>query len=157
MQYTNYDEFAELVGMITGGTKFADEEDSVEGYLKSIGAPEPEDYRGFYETDKVTREKLTKFLEDNPDYHLCTVTSDSDEVESEEQMKWWLELNPDKTKEDWEQLCEEDDDFYENFREEHYVSCYTIDNSVRLVNRMGYFLCNGDKDEKIWLCEVERD
>ena len=142
--FTDYDEFKKEVGLI---------DDLAE--LKRINAPVPEHENGMYETIRSQTEPLQKFLEANPEYHLATVTSDGDGTESDEHEKIWFEQNPDKKAEDFEDFSE-NEILWEKFQEDFPVCVFTIDNQVRRVNRMGYFLCRGNKDNGIYLCEVER-
>lgn len=132
--FSDFSEFAARVGLMTdiaeikktGAFHFAKCDDS-----------------GLFDTDDL--QALNAFCQAKPQYHLATVTSDSDEGESD--------------------LCEElaaregliwdemDEDAQIEFRESREISVYTIDNQVRIINRMGYFLCSGDSDRELFLEE----
>ncbi len=138
--YDDYEKFCKRVGLI----------ESLEE-LEKIGAPVPAHENGMYETYREQTIPLTEFLKANQQYHLATWVDEGDE--DGELCKIWLEQNPEMTEEDWIEL---DDDFIEKFREDNYVSVFVVDNCCRWVNRIGYYLCNGDKDETIHLVEINR-
>jgi hypothetical protein len=143
LNYTDSDAFDARVGLIYDPER-----------LRAIGAPAYFDENGMFDYDKEFFEQIDAFLAANPQYHLATLTSDSDDAESEAVKRVWLKLHPECTEDDYERLSEENDDFYENFREEYPVFVTTISNSRRWVNRMGFYLCDGDPNEEISLCEV---
>ena len=122
--------------------------------LRAIGAPAYYDENGLFDYDETFFEQMNAFLAANPQYHLATLTSDSDEAESDAVKRVWLKVHPECTEDDYERLSDEDDDFYENFREQYPVFAATISNCRRFVNRLGFYLCDGDPNEEISLCEI---
>ena len=132
---SDFSEFAARVGLMT------DYDD-----IKQTGALyfAKCDSSGLFDTGDLMA--LNAFCQAKPQFHLATVTSESDDVESE----LCKEL-AEKEGLTWNEMTEEEQI---NFRESREISVYTIDNQVRVFNRMGYFLCSGDNDNE--LCLVER-
>ena len=135
MKYTDYDAFREATGLIDD-----DEKLKTIGATAFVGAPQ----NGGFDTEFLS--KLPAFCEMHPQYHIATLTSDSDETENCE-----LERRAEAFGLDWENLT---DDEQEEFREKEEMFATTIDNRIRIVNRMNYYLCDGDADPELFLEEI---
>lgn len=135
MKYSNYDEFQQATGLIDDDEK-----------LKEIGATAfiGESSDGSFETDLLS--KLKAFCDINPAYHIATMTSDSDESEASECERRAAAQNL-----DWETMS---DDECEEFRQKEEIFATTIDNKIRFVNRMSFYLCDGDADPDLFLEDV---
>lgn len=91
MVFDDYFRFAEFVGLLDGDR------------VRTLGLRPDDTGCGRFELDRL--EELTKFVRENPAYHIVTETSDSDDFDSGR-------------------------------------GC-SMDNEIRFVNRLGYFLADG--------------
>lgn len=134
--FSDFDEFAARVGLITFSEKLTD-----------IQAP-PQfcEETGGFETEDLTA--LQNFCEKNPQYHIVTLTSDSDDVESELAEDLW---KANGSGGEWD---DQPDAVQSAFREKWGIYAITMDNKVRIVNRLNYYLANGDKNPQITLTEI---
>lgn len=135
--FDDYDKFQAETGLI-------DEDEKLEaiGAAAFVGKPE----NGRFCTSLLA--KLKEFCALNPHYHIATMTSDSDEVEPAECERRAAEkgLN-------WDEMS---DDEREEFRQAEEIYAITIDNRIRFVNRMDFYLADGNPDPNIFLVEVSR-
>lgn len=135
MIFDDYDKFQSETGLI-------DDDDR----LRQIGATAfvGESESGRFDTALLDR--LKEFCALNPQYHIATQTSDSDDGESAE-----LERRAAAQGLDYEAMSEEEHDA---FREQEQVWVTTIDNSIRFVNRMDFYLADGNADASLSLIEM---
>lgn len=133
--YDDYDAFQAETGLIDEDEKLA-----AIGAVAFIGKPD----NGRFCTSLLG--KLKEFCALHPQYHIATITSDSDEAESTECERRAAEkgLN-------WETMS---DDECEEFRQSEEIYATTIDNRIRFVNRMDFYLADGNADPNIFLVEV---
>ena len=133
--FTNYDEFKKRTGLIDEDSK-----------LIELGAAEfvGESDNGRFDTSLLAG--LKNFCKKHPQFHIATLTSDSDDAESEELARRAAAKNL-----DWNKM---DEDERESFRESEEIYALTIDNSIRFVNRMDYYLADGSADENLFLQEI---
>ena len=135
--FDNYEAFQAETGLI-------DENEKLEAIdaVAFIGEPD----NGRFCTSLLG--KLKEFCALNPQYHIATMTSDSDEAETAECERRAAEkgLN-------WDAMS---DDECEEFRQSEEIYATTIDNRIRFVNRMDFYLANGNADPNIFLVEVSR-
>jgi hypothetical protein len=141
MIYTDFEKFSAEVGILQ--TKDLD----------ALGLDFHEPDTNLFDSNQATREKLRDFLAAHQHYHLATLTSDSDELEDDQVRRRYCEKSG-KTEAQFDALCNASDDFYAPVRERMEIRVLTIDNDVRFVNRMGYYLCNGNADKKLFLEEI---
>lgn len=132
--FENFEEFAEISGLIT-----CPEELEKTGVGKFARIEE----NGSFDTGELRR--LQQFCSLNPGYHLATATTDGLESELCEEVAVLKGLV-------WDEMTEDEQ---EAFREKHEISIYTIDNRVRIVDRLCYYLCRGDSNPEIYLSEKE--
>lgn len=132
--FSDFSEFAARVGLMTDYAEI--KKTGVFQFAKC-------DDSGLFDTGDLNA--LNAFCQAKPQYHLATVTSDSDDGESDlcEELALGEGLI-------WEEM-DEDDQI--KFRESREISVYTIDNQVRIINRLGYLLCSGDNDRELFLEE----
>jgi hypothetical protein len=136
-QFSDYDEFARVVGLITDPAK-----------LKTLGVPAGFcQETGMYSTEHLT--VLQEFCRAHQQFHLATLTSDGDDCESDEYALLWEKHGADGG--EWEDLPEETQD---EWRERWQVSALTMNNRVSIVNRLGYYLCDGQTDGNLSLLEI---
>lgn len=133
--FDDYDEFQKVTGLID------DDETLLKiGATASVG--ESDD--GKFDTSLL--DKLKTFCALNQQFHIATMTSDSDDVESSECERRAAAQNL-----VWDELSDDEQDA---FREKEEIWATTIDNSIRFVNRMCFYLANGDPDPNIYLVEI---
>lgn len=128
--FTDYEKFAEIVGII-----------EVTETLQAINAPPGFDESGSYDTDRLNA--LRDFCHNNPRFHIVTITTESDEAEA---------MEYENTFPDWQQFSEEK---RTRLRELVLVSAVVVANCVRIINRLDYFLAEGEADSQITVSEVK--
>jgi hypothetical protein len=130
--FTDYDRFAAVIGLI-------EETDR----LSEINAPGGYDERASYENEHL--DALEEFCRENPQFHIATVTTESDDAEAGE----YERLFP-----NWRKFSESKRDA---LRELVPVFAVCAANCVRTVNRLNYFLADGDKNELLTVTEIDSD
>lgn len=133
--YTDYDEFQKRTGLIDNDKKLSEI-----GATSFIGESE----NGGFPPACIA--ELVEFCRRNPKYHIATLTCDSDDTE-------WMELEK-RAKANGLDLENMTDDEQETFREREGVFALTINNKIRIVNRMDYYLADGDADGNLFLEEI---
>lgn len=135
INFDDYDKFQTEVGLID-----SDEQLAQIGATAFVGESES----GRFETENLGR--LMEFCRLNPQFHIATLTSDSDEVESAE-----CERRAAAKGKDWDAM---NDDQQEEFRQAEEIYPTTIDNAIRFVNRMNFYLADGDPNPNIFLVDL---
>lgn len=135
INFDDYEKFQTAVGLID-----SDEQLAAIGATAFVGESES----GKFELDLLS--KLSDFCKLNPQFHIATLTTDSDEVETEE-----CERRAAAKGLSWEAMS---DDEQEEFRWAEEICPTTIDNSIRFVNRMNFYLADGDPNPNIFLVDL---
>ena len=134
--FTDETDFAARVGLIIEPEK-----------LRAIGAPDLfTEETGMFETEDL--DALLEFCRQNPQFHIATLTSDGDDLEGELLKGLWAKHGDQR---DWDALPE---NAVDEFRIKHNAGAITISNCVRRVNRLNFYLSDGDADETITLTEI---
>lgn len=119
--FDDYDEFQKVTGLID------DDETLLKiGTTASVGESDDGKF------DTALLDKLKEFCAQNPQFHIATMTSDSDDSETTE-----CERRAAAKGLVWDELG---DDAQDEFREKEEIWATTIDNSIRFVNR--YIYCS---------------